>query len=79
MSAGQLAPRPVSHWYIEGIKEGRASLEKHGNAIAADELANLKSTIKGFRADTAVGQMLRGERDFWAHQISLARATRSAA
>jgi hypothetical protein len=78
VSVAQSTQRPVSHWYIEGIKEGRACLEKYGSAFAADELSNLKSTIKGFGADTAVGQMLRGERDFWAHQISLAKATGSA-
>ena len=66
----------VSAYYIEGIKEGRACLEKHGveNFTAAERLENLKSTIKGFPASTPVGQMLRGERDFWIGQIKSAKA-----
>lgn len=55
--------------YIEGIKEGRAYFDKHGGVDAVDILANLNSTIKGFAASTPVGQMLRGERDFWKNQI----------
>lgn len=65
----------VSMYYIEGIKEGRASFDKHGISIARDELANLTSTIKGFAASSPVGQMLRGERDFWKNQIKRAKAT----
>ncbi|MDT0140186.1 hypothetical protein [Acidovorax sp. PRC11] len=68
----------VSTFYVEGIKEGRASLERHGMAAASDELANLNSTIKGFPASTSVGQLLRGERDFWANQIKRARKTERA-
>lgn len=59
----------VSPHYIEGIKEGRASLTKHGMGIARDELRNLESTIRGFDAASPVGQMLRGERDFWRNQL----------
>lgn len=61
----------VSPYYIEGIKEGRAAFERDGINIAQDELRNLNSTIKGFAASSPVGQMLRGERDFWKHQIAL--------
>lgn len=79
MSA-QHTPKTVSAFYIEGIKEGRASLERNGIAAAHEELANLVSTIKGFSASSPVGQLLRGERDFWAAQVKrTAKATRSAA
>lgn len=61
----------VSTYYIEGIKEGRACLEKHGvkDFTAEERLANLESAIKSFAASNPVGQMLRGERDFWKNQI----------
>ncbi len=60
----------VSPYYLEGIQEGRAALTKHGMAIARDELRNLESTIRrGFDAQSPVGQMLRGERDFWRNQL----------
>jgi hypothetical protein len=62
----------VSPHYIDGIKEGRAAFERHGIEWAADELRNLNSTIKGFAASTPVGQMLRGERDFWLNQQRVA-------
>lgn len=65
----------VSIFYIEGIKEGRATFERQGIAAAQDEIANLNSTIKGFAASSPVGQMLRGERDFWTNQV---KATGSA-
>lgn len=61
--------RTVSEMYIEGIKEGRASLERHGIDSAKEILANLNSTIKGFAASSPVGQILRGERDFWINQL----------
>jgi hypothetical protein len=68
-------PATVSPYYIEGIKEGRAALTKHGMGIAHDELRNLDSTIRrGFDASSPVGQMLRGERDFWRNQLKRAAA-----
>lgn len=60
----------VSAHYCDGIKSGREMLDKYGPGIARDELANLNSTIKGFAAYTPVGQFLRGERDFWKHQLT---------
>lgn len=60
----------VTAEYIEGIKEGRASLRKHGPTIARDELDNLNRTCRLFSAQSPVGQMLRGERDFWRNQIA---------
>lgn len=60
----------VSPYYIEGIKEGREALIKYGKGIAQDELDNLIRTLKGFDAASPVGQMLRGERDFWKNQVA---------
>ena len=63
--------KQVSEMYILGVKEGREVLDKHGLTLSIEErLANLNSTIKGFAASSPVGQMLRGERDFWKHQLS---------
>lgn len=59
----------VSAEYLLGIKDARAYFDQHGGVDAAEVLANLNSTIKGFSASTPVGQMLRGERDFWKNQI----------
>lgn len=59
----------ISAEYLLGIKEGRAYFDQYGGADAAEVLANLNSTIKGFSASTPVGQMLRGERDFWKNQL----------
>ena len=58
----------VSTHYLEGIKEGRAYLTKYGAADIDAHIANLRSTMKGFPASTPVGQMLRGELDFWRNQ-----------
>lgn len=60
----------VSEHYCNGILEGRKALKKYGVEIAHDELRNLNSTIKGFPASTPVGQFLRGELDFWRHQLA---------
>jgi len=59
----------VSAEYIMGIKDARSYFDQHGGTDAVEVLANLNSTIKGFSANTPVGQMLRGERDFWKNQI----------
>lgn len=58
--------------YLDGIKEGRAMLQKYGADIAQQELENLDSTIRKFAASNPVGQMLRGERDFWRNQVKKA-------
>lgn len=66
--------RTVSPYYIDGIKEGRAALTQHGMAIAHDALRNLEDTIaSGFDASSPVGQLLRGERDFWRNQLKVAQ------
>jgi hypothetical protein len=61
----------VSEMYIEGIKEGRAILQKHGTEFAREALENLNRAIEGFSASSPVGQMLRGERDFWHNQLRI--------
>ena len=69
----------VSPFYLEGIKEGRAMFKQYGAAIAQSELSNLNSTIAGFSASSPVGQLLRGERDFWKNQVKRASKQGSAA
>ena len=63
----------VTAAYLMGIKEGRECLEKHGteNFTVQDRIDNLRRTIKGFAANNEVGQMLRGELDFWKNQAKL--------
>lgn len=60
--------RTVTAEYLMGIKEGREQLDKISPQEAID---NLNRTIKGFSASSPVGQMLRGERDFWRNQLKL--------
>lgn len=59
----------VSAEYCEGISEGRATFKREGMTFAAEHLDNLTSTARRFEASSPVGQMLRGERDFWRNQI----------
>ena len=65
--------KTVSAEYLEGIRDGRAWLREHGPDDAAALLDNLNRTCRMFDAQSPVGQMLRGERDFWRNQIKLAR------
>lgn len=60
----------VTHWYLEGIIEGRTALQEHGAQPGEIEerIANIKSTIKMFSCSSPAGQMLRGELDFWKNQ-----------
>ena len=62
--------KTVTAEYLMGIREGRETLNKYGTQhITIDErIENIRSTMKGFSANTAVGQMLRGELDFWRNQ-----------
>lgn len=61
--------KQVSEEYLEGIREGRAWLKKYGAGDAAAVLDNLERTARTFPAASPVGQMLRGERDFWRGQL----------
>ena len=61
--------RTVTAEYLDGIREGRAWLKAHGAGDARALLDNLERTARMFDAASPVGQMLRGERDFWRLQI----------
>lgn len=59
----------VSEEYLMGIREGREWFKKYGMDEAAAHLDNLTRTARTFAASSPVGQMLRGERDFWRNQV----------
>lgn len=61
----------VTPYYLDGIREGRETFKREGMQDAHAHLANLRETIKGFDASSPVGQMLRGERDFWVNQLKI--------
>lgn len=65
----------VSQYYLEGIKEGRITLEAYGitDITIQERIDNLKRTIKGYPASSPVGQMLRGELDFWKNQAKITK------
>ncbi len=69
-----MTQKSVTAEYIEGIKEGRDYLKRFGADDAGAILDNLNRTIEGFDAQSPVGQMLRGERDFWRNQIKKANS-----
>ena len=67
----------VSQHYVDGITEGRAILrawQAEGftdiPALARASLEGLTRLCRQFDAQSPVGQSLRGERDFWKHQIA---------
>lgn len=62
----------VSAEYLAGIGEGRAIYREEGMANAAAHVDNLRATLRGFSGQSPVGQMLRGELDFWQNQIKRA-------
>lgn len=64
-----MATQTVTAHYLDGIKEGRETFKREGMTHAKEHLANVEATMSGFPASTAVGQMLRGERDFWRNQL----------
>jgi len=60
--------------YLDGIREGRSMLRQFPDTDPAAALANVEATIRsGFPASSPVGQLLRGERDFWRGQLSRIR------
>lgn len=59
----------VTLHYLDGIKEGREIFKREGMAYAQARLDNLRRTMKGFAKGSPVGDMLRGERDFWINQL----------
>ena len=78
--------KTVTQEYLEGIRDARATLRKiqsgQDSCYSAAELPEfmqseveaLNRTIEGFNASSPVGQMLRGERDFWRNQIKRSAA-----
>lgn len=60
-----------TQYYIEGIKEGREYLNKYPDTDPAEMVSSLKATLAGFSGSSPVGQMLKGERDFWINQIRI--------
>ena len=55
----------VTAEYLDGIREGRATFAEHGLAVAPDCLDTLNRLCRQFAASSPVGQLYRGERDFW--------------
>lgn len=55
----------VTEEYLMGIMEARSMFREHGAEIAIEELNALARLCKDFAASSPVGQMFRGERDFW--------------
>ena len=47
--------KPLTAEYIEGIKEGREWLKRHGKADAGAILDNLERTARTFDAQSPVG------------------------
>lgn len=78
--------RTVTAEYLDGIRDARATLRKiqsgQDSCYSAAELPEfmqseveaLNRTCRQFAASTPVGQMLRGERDFWRNQIKRSAA-----
>jgi hypothetical protein len=66
-----MTTKSVTAEYLMGIRDGRETLRRCGASVASAELANLDATARLFAASNPVGQMLRGERDFWRNQIKV--------
>jgi hypothetical protein len=69
-----MASQTVTEEYCMGITDGREIFKREGMELAQEHLENLNSTCRKFAASSPVGQYLRGERDFWKHQIKKAGA-----
>ena len=63
----------VTAEYLEGIREGRAWFKEYGMDMAEAHLDTLTRTARTFSASSPVGQMLRGERDFWRNKLKGAK------
>lgn len=60
----------VTAEYLEGIREGRKWWREFGIGHAPEALASLTILCRSFDASNPVGQMYRGERDFWKGQLA---------
>jgi len=58
----------VTQEYLDGIREGRQTLKEHGPSVITDALDTAERLCAMFDAGSPVGQMARGERDFWRRQ-----------
>ena len=76
--------KTVSQEYLDGILDGRRVLrtleaEESPNPVSLElmqaENDNCARTARLFDAQSPVGQLLRGERDFWRNQIKRAQVT----
>lgn len=63
----------VTSSYLDGIAEGREYLNKYGADDAAAHVANLEACCREFGPSNPVGQLYRGERDFWRNQLKKAK------
>lgn len=66
----------ISQAYLDGIREGRSLLNAwlaegldDVAELARVSLANAQERCRMFDASTDIGQLTRGERDFWRNQI----------
>jgi|TARA_R110000868_G_scaffold379419_1_gene645233 hypothetical protein len=64
-----MTDQTVTAEYLMGISDARKFMRAYPHINPATEIDTLTSTIKLFGASSPVGQMLRGERDFWRNQI----------
>ena len=58
----------VSEYYLDGIREGREYFREHGAGDAVNHIERLRELCRRFSASSPVGQLFRGERDFWKNQ-----------
>jgi len=59
----------VTAEYLMGITEARKFMRAYPHINPAMEIDTLTATIKLFDAQSPVGQILRGQRDFWRNQL----------
>lgn len=65
----------VTAEYLMGIAEGRQYLRAYPDTSPREAFDGCVRTIRsGFDAQSPVGQILRGERDFWRNQLRMANA-----
>ena len=63
----------VTSEYLDGIREGRLWFKQYGMDMAQAHLDTLTRTARAFDASSPVGQLLRGERDFWRNKLKGAK------
>lgn len=70
LSYGMSMTNPVSHEYLQGIRDGREYLKRFSPTILdmRDIIRNLENTMRNFDPGP-VKDHLRGERDFWKNQL----------